>query len=63
MKGISYLTNDQGQRTAVVIDLQTYGEELEDFLDGLAAEERRDEPTEDFQTVVSRVLKSKSADE
>lgn len=63
MKGISYLTNDEGQRTAVVIDLQTYGEELEDFLDGLTAEERRDEPKEDFQTVVSRILKLKSPHE
>lgn len=63
MKGISYLTNEEGKRTAVVIDLQTYGEELEDFLDGLVAEERRNEPTEDFQAVVSRVLKSKAVNE
>ena len=63
MKGISYLTNDEGIRTAVVIDIQTYGEELEDFLDGLVAEERRNEPKEDFQTVVSRILESKSSNE
>ncbi len=26
MKGISYLTNENGERTAVVIDLKAYGE-------------------------------------
>ena len=35
MEGINYLVNDAGERTAVVIDWKAYGEELEDFLDGL----------------------------
>jgi hypothetical protein len=60
MKGVNYLTDDQGQRTAVVIDLQQYGDALEDFLDGLEAEARRDEPTEDFELVVARILADKS---
>lgn len=61
MKGINYLTNENGARTAVVIDLQTYGETVEDFLDGLEAETRRDEPTEDFEQVVDRILAGKAA--
>lgn len=56
MKGVNYLINDAGERTAVVIDLKTYGDELEDFLDGLEAQSRRDEPKEDFEAVVNRLL-------
>ncbi len=56
MEGINYLVNDAGERTAVVIDWKTYSEELEDFLDGLEAESRRNEPKEDFQMVVNRLL-------
>lgn len=55
MKGINFLTDDNGRRTAVVIDIATYGEELQDFLDGLEAESRKDEPTEDFNAVVERI--------
>lgn len=63
MKGINYLVNEASERTAVVIDWKTYGEELEDFLDGLEAEARRDEPTDDFQTVVDRLLTAEATDE
>ena len=59
MEGINYLVNDAGERTAVVIDWKTYSEELEDFLDGLEAESRRNEPKEDFQTVVNRLAGKK----
>ena len=59
MKGVNYLINDAGERTAVVIDLKTYGDELEDFLDGLEAQSRQDEPKEDFETVVERLLSGK----
>lgn len=63
MKGVNYLTNEDGERTAVVTDLKAYGEAIEDFLDGLEAEARRDEPTEDFDQVVDRVLANKTANE
>ncbi|MBC7568859.1 MAG: hypothetical protein H7319_03875 [Spirosoma sp.] len=63
MEGINYLVNDAGERTAVVIDWKAYGEELEDFLDGLEAESRRNEPKEDFQTVADRLLTGKATDE
>ena len=42
------MIDENGDRTAVVIDLKTYGEEIEDFLDGLEAESRKNEPKEDF---------------
>lgn len=63
MKGIHYLVDEAGERTAVVIDWKTYGEELEDFLDGLEAESRRDEPTDDFEQAVDRILAAKTANE
>ena len=63
MKGINYLINENGARTAIVIDLQTYGEAIEDFLDGLEAEARHDEATEDFEQVVDRILVQKAANE
>ena len=63
MKGINYLINEEGERTAIVIDIKAYGEAIEDFLDGLEAEARRDEPTEDFEQVVDRILTNKTAGE
>ena len=47
MKGIHFLTDQNNQRTAVVIDIQTlekYPSGVVDFLDALLAETRKDEP-------------------
>ena len=40
MEGIQYVTNDKGQKVAVMIDLQKYGEVWEDFYDILTAHAR-----------------------
>ena len=45
MKGIQYITDEAGQRTAVIIDLTEWGEVWEDIYDVLVSESRRDEPT------------------
>ncbi len=55
MKGINFLTDENGHKTAVVVDIQTYGAELQDFLDGLADESCQDEPKEDVNTVVQGI--------
>jgi hypothetical protein len=60
MKGISYITNDKGNKTAVIINLKNYHEEVEDFLDGLEAQSRLNEPSVDFEKSVTKILKSKS---
>ncbi len=60
MKGIKYLTDEQGKKTAVVISLKDYKEEVEDFLDGLEAMGRVEEPAVDFEKAVDKILKSKS---
>ncbi len=44
MKGIQYLVNDEGKRTAVLIDLEEYGKLWEDFQDILVSRSRADEP-------------------
>lgn len=43
MTGIQYVTDEKGQRVAVVIDLKKHAAALEDFLDGLISESRRHE--------------------
>ncbi|SMO56089.1 hypothetical protein [Solitalea koreensis] len=44
MKGINYITDDAGNKTAVVIDLNLYSEELEEFIEELEAQSRVSEP-------------------
>ena len=51
MEGIQFVTDDKGQKTAVLIDLKKYGELWEDFYDGLLAAERADEPRESLEFV------------
>lgn len=51
MKGIQFLTNDEGEKTAVLIDLKKHGELWEDFYDSLVAHARTEEPRESLDTV------------
>jgi len=46
MKGISYVTDEQNKKVAVQIELkllERYDEQMEDLIDGIIAESRRDE--------------------
>lgn len=51
MKGIDFVVDDQGERRAVLIDLDRYGELWEDFHDAVIARERENEPRESLDTV------------
>ena len=51
MQGINYVTNENGERIAVLIDLKKYGELWEDFYDGLTAKKREKEPRETLESV------------
>ena len=51
MQGINYVTNEKGERIAVLIDLKSYGELWEDFYDGLTAKKRESEPRESLESV------------
>ncbi len=45
MTGIQSITNDKGERTAAVTDLELHGELLEDFFDLLICKERENQPS------------------
>ena len=54
MKGVSFVTDDKNRRTAVIIELKTiteHGEDVEDLLDGIIAESRKDEPKRSWDDV------------
>ncbi|MBM3131250.1 MAG: hypothetical protein FJ009_21835 [Chloroflexi bacterium] len=57
MEGIQYVTDDKGQRIAVMIDLKKYGELWEDFYDSLTARVRSREPRETLDSVKKRLRK------
>lgn len=58
MSGINYVTNEEGKRVAVLIDLKKYGELWEDFSDTLIAKQREKEPRESLESV-KKLLKEK----
>jgi len=55
MEGIRFLVDEQGEKTAVQIDLEKYGELWEDIYDTLIAELRQDEPRESLHDVKQRL--------
>lgn len=57
MEGIQFVTNDKGDKTAVLIDLRKYGELWEDIYDSLTARQRAREPRESLQSVKKRLRK------
>ncbi|MDQ1524845.1 MAG: hypothetical protein QOG71_2606 [Pyrinomonadaceae bacterium] len=63
MKGIQFVTDDKGQKTAVLIDLKKYGELWEDFYDGLIAAQRADEPRESLEFVRKRLQQQGKLDD
>ena len=57
MQGINYVTNEEGRRVAVQIDLKKYGEIWEDFFDVLTTKKRETEPRESLASVKARLKK------
>ena len=55
MEGIQFVINERGERTAVLIDLENYGELWEDFYDILTTRLRTDEPRESLESVKERL--------
>jgi len=45
MEGIKYLVDEKNNKVAVQIDLEKYGELVEELLDVIEAEERKDDET------------------
>jgi hypothetical protein len=60
MKGITYVTDDSSKKIAVQIDLKVltrYDEDIEDLLDGIIAEARKDEERKPLSEVVKQLKK------
>lgn len=55
MKGVNYITDTSNKKVAVQIDLkllEKYDEEMEDLIDGIIAESRKDEPKKSLDMVI-----------
>ena len=57
MKGIRYVIDQRGRKTAVQIDLKRHGRLWEDFLDAVVSDRRRREPRESLQQVEAHLRK------
>ncbi len=51
MQGISFVIDEKGDKKAVLIDLDKYGDLWEDFSDVLVSQERKDENEIDWEDV------------
>ena len=61
MKGVSFVTNDKNEKIAVQIDIKSiekHQESLEDLLDGILAEARKDEEKISLDTVIKKLKKN-----
>jgi hypothetical protein len=56
MKGVQFVVDENGEKTAVVINLKRYSELWEDFYDSAVAEARKNEPRESFKAVERRLI-------
>ena len=60
MKGVSFVTNDKNEKIAIQIDLKAiekHQEAIEDILDGILAEARKDEEKVPLTKVISNLKK------
>ena len=57
MRGIKFVSDERGQKVAVLIDLQKHGKLWEDFYDSLIALQREKEPRETLDSVRRRLVK------
>jgi hypothetical protein len=58
MKGVQFLVDDKGNKTAVLIDLKRNANLWEDFYDLAMARDRVGEPRESLESVKRRLLRS-----
>jgi hypothetical protein len=61
MKGVSYITNEDNHKKAVVIDIKIiehYKDELEDLFDGIIAESRKNDEKVPLEKVIANLKKA-----
>ena len=59
MKGVQFLVDEKGEKSAVLIDLKRYSELWEDFYDQTIARSRQREPRESLESVRKRLMRRK----
>lgn len=59
MKGIQYVSDERGKKTAVLIDLKQFGEVWEDIQDILVSELRKHEKTISWETLKTEMKNHK----
>jgi hypothetical protein len=62
MEGIQFVTDDKGQKVAVLIDLKQHSELWEDIYDSLTARRRAREPRESLEAVKKRLRRQGKLD-
>jgi hypothetical protein len=55
MRGVKYVIDESGKKTAVQIDLSAWGKLWEDFHDVLVSEARKHEPTVPWETLKAEI--------
>jgi hypothetical protein len=56
MKGVQFVVDEHGAKTAVVIDLKRHSELWEDFYDSVVADARKNEPRESLESAMKRLV-------
>jgi hypothetical protein len=56
LKGVQYVTDSTGKRTAVLISLDEWGELWEDIYDVLVSQARKDEPTVAWENLKAEMM-------
>ena len=51
MRGVQFVTDTDGRKVAVLLDLEEWGELWEDIYDNILADERADEPSTPLEEV------------
>jgi PHD/YefM family antitoxin component YafN of YafNO toxin-antitoxin module len=49
VKGVQFVTDTDGRKVAVLLDLEEWGELWEDIYDNMLAQERADEPSKSLE--------------
>ncbi|MDA2927786.1 hypothetical protein MYX78_11265 [Acidobacteria bacterium AH-259-G07] len=62
MKGVQFIVDDKGEKTAVLIDLSKHAELWEDFYDRALVESRQNEPREPLEYVKRRLTQRSRSD-
>lgn len=57
MKGIQFVVNEAGEKQAVIIDLEEWGELWEDFYDVLVAHTRQDEEEVSWEELKQEIVR------